>query len=346
LVFVVNLCIYNIIKIMRRKSFMFDLVRKLTGSFGVSGNEEEIRDIIINEIENKVDEIRVDVLGNLIAVKKGTGKKIMIAAHMDEIGLMVTHIDEKGFLRFSNLGWVSQFYSLCQRVQFKNGTIGSIFYEEKLEEMKDLKLSKMYIDIGCATREDAEKKVRTGDVACFIGEAKKEGNMIISKALDDRAGCSVLIETIKSLPKTENELYFVFTVQEELGLRGARTAAYQILPDIAIAVDVTLTGDTPDTIPMEVKCGGGPAIKIKDRSIICHPEVKKMLEKAAKKAEIKIQYEILENGGSDPGSIHLVAGGIPSGAISIPCRYAHSTNEMVDINDLEESVRLLLQTVV
>lgn len=325
---------------------MFDLIKKLTEANGVSGNEEEIREIIINEIKPYIDDIKIDALGNLIAVKKGTAKKIMFAAHMDEIGVMVTYIDDKGFARFSSLGWVSQFYSLCQRVSFKNGTVGTIFYEEKLEEMKDLKLSKMYIDIGAVSKEDAEKKIHIGDTACFIGNARKEGDMIISKALDDRAGCAVLIKTIQNLSATENELYFVFTVQEELGLRGAQTAAFQIKPDIAIAVDVTLTGDTPDCSPMEVKCGKGPAIKIKDRSIICHQEVKRLLVDCAQKAGIQIQYEILENGGSDPGAIHLVAGGIPSGAISIPCRYIHSPNEMVDINDLEGAVKILSQTVV
>lgn len=325
---------------------MFELIKKLTEAHGVSGNEEEVRDIIISEIKPYIDEFKVDALGNLIAIKKGNARKIMIAAHMDEIGLMVTYIDDNGFARFSSLGWVSQYYSLCQRVLFKNGTIGCVFYEEKLEEMKDLKLSKMYIDIGANSKGDAEKKIKIGDTASFIGNAKKEGDMIISKALDDRSGCAVLIKTIQNLPASENEIYFVFTVQEELGLRGAQTAAFQIQPEIAIAVDVTLTGDTPDCSAMEVKCGKGPAIKIKDKSIICHPDVKRILEDSAKKANINIQYEILENGGSDPGSIHLVAGGIPSGAISIPCRYTHSTNEMIDIRDLDAAVKLLSQTVV
>lgn len=325
---------------------MFDLVKKLTGAFGVSGNEEEIRDTIIGEIRGKVDEIRADVMGNLIAVKKGTGKKIMTAAHMDEIGIMATTIDEKGFIRFSGLGGVSQYYSLCQRVRFKNGTVGAVFYEEKLEDMKDLKLSNMYIDIGAGNKEEAEKKVKIGDTACFAGETINEGDKILSKALDDRSGCAVLIETIKNLPGTQNEIYFVFTVQEELGLRGAKTAAYQLAPDLAIAVDVTATGDTPESKPMEVKCGLGPAIKIKDSSVICHPEVKRLIEDSAKKLNIPYQYEILERGGSDPGAIQITAGGIPSGAISIPCRYVHSATEMVSISDLENAVKLLTQAVI
>ncbi|MFZ5988908.1 MAG: M42 family metallopeptidase [Bacillota bacterium] len=324
---------------------MFDLIKKLSGSFGVSGNEEEIREVIKEEIKGKVDEISVDTLGNLIAVKKGKGKKIMVAAHMDEIGVMATYIDDKGFIRFSNIGGVSQFNSVGQKVRFRNGTVGVVFYEEKLEDMKNLKLSKMYIDIGANSKEEAQKLVKIGDVACFAGDAVKQGDMIISKALDDRSGCAVLVQAIKDMPKTENEIYFVFTVQEELGLRGAKTAAYQIKPDLAIAVDVTLTGDTPESHPMEVKCGAGPAIKIKDRSILCHPLIKKLLEESAKRINIPHQFEVLEVGGSDPGAIHITAGGIPSGAISIPCRYLHSPVEAASLSDIENAVKLLIESI-
>ena len=284
-------------------------------------------------------------MGNLIAIKKGKGKKIMVAAHMDEIGLMVTHIDEKGFLRFSSVGGVRRYDSIGQRVRFKNGTVGVVYYEDKFEDMKNLRFSKMYIDIGAANREEAEKLVKIGETACFEGEAVKQGDMVISKALDDRSGCAVVVKAIKDLPQTDNEIYFVFTVQEELGLRGAGTAAYSIKPDMAIAVDVTLTGDTPESHPMEVKCGGGPAIKIKDRSVICHPQVRKLLEESAEKIGIPYQLEILESGGSDPGSIHITAGGIPSGAISIPCRYVHSPGETASLKDIENAARLLIEAI-
>lgn len=325
---------------------MFELIKSLTQKFGVSGNEEEIREFIRGRIEKFVDSVEVDALGNLIATKKGIGKKIMAAAHMDEIGVMATHIDDKGFVRFSNIGWVSANYALGQRVRFGNGTYGTVFYEEKLEDLKGLKLSNMYIDIGAKDKLDAQSKIKIGDTAAFCGEAIISGDMIISKALDDRAGCAVLIKTIENLPKTDNEIYFVFTVQEELGLRGAKTAAYKLLPDLAIAVDVTLTGDTPDCKPMEVKCGNGPAIKIKDRSVICHSSVKRLLEDSAQKLNIPYQFEILESGGSDPGAIHITAGGIPSGAISIPCRYTHSPSEMVSLTDLQNAVKLLTESLI
>ncbi|MDQ2086786.1 M42 family metallopeptidase [Herbivorax sp. ANBcel31] len=323
---------------------MFDLLKKMTQITGVSGNEEEIRDVITEEIKDKVDDIRVDTLGNLIAVKKGTGKKIMVAAHMDEIGVMATFIDDDGFIRFSNIGGVSKYNAIGQKVRFNNGTIGAVHYEQKLEDIKNLNLSKMYIDIGASSKEEALKSVSIGDVACFAGDAKNQGDTIISKALDDRSGCAVLIKAIEDMKKTENEIYYVFTVQEELGLRGAKTAAYQIKPDLAIAVDVTLTGDTPNARPMEVKLGKGPAIKIKDRSIICHPKVRKLLEQSAKRINIPYQFEILESGGNDSGAIHISAGGVPSGAISIPCRYVHSPVEMASLTDIENAAKLLVES--
>lgn len=324
---------------------MFELVKKLSETFGTSGNEDEIREVIKNEIKESVDEINEDTLGNLIATKRGNGKKIMIAAHMDEIGIMATYADDKGYIRFSSLGGVNPFYALSQKVIFKNGVTGVIHYEEKLDDMKNLKLSNMFVDIGAHSREEALEKVKIGETACFTGNATLQCGMISGKAMDDRAGCAVAIEVLKNLPEIENEVYFVFTVQEELGLRGARTAAYQIMPDIAIAIDVTLTGDIPECRLMEVSCCKGPAIKIKDRSIISHPEVKRLLEESARQAGIPFQYEILEHGGSDPGAIHLAGRGIPSGAVSIPCRYVHTPIETVSVDDLNNAVKLIIHSI-
>jgi len=202
----------------------------------------------------------------------------------------------------------------------------------------------MYIDIGARSREEALKMVNIGDVAClsemrcFRGYRDIEG---IGQQKRLCGGC----KGDKRVEKTDNEIYFVFTVQEEVGLRGAKTAAFSIKPDIAIAVDVTMTGDTPESHPMEVKCGGGPAIKVKDRSVICHPEVRKLLEESAKRNNIPYQLEILEAGGSDPGSIHLTAGGIPSGAISIPVRYVHSPVETASMSDINNAVKLLVEAI-
>jgi endoglucanase len=320
---------------------MIDLLNKLTQTYGPSGNEELVREVIMNEIKEYVDEIDIDPLGNLIARKKGDGKKLMFAAHMDEIGLIVTYIDKEGFLRFSNVGGVSQYYSLFQRVKFKNGIIGILGYEEKIEEMKDLKIEKMYIDIGAKSREEAEKLVNIGDVACFAGDFHYNLNKVSSKALDDRLGCYMLIEVIKALKNHSNDLYFVFTVQEELGLRGAKTSAFSVSPDYAIAVDVTDTGDTPGSKPMALKLGRGPAIKVKDNSIITHPFVRTLMIDTAKETGIPYQLEVLERGGTDSGAIHLTKGGIPSGVLSIATRYIHSPAEMVDFDDVKNGIALL-----
>jgi len=324
---------------------MFDLLAKVANAFGVSGNEEEVRQVIINEISDNVDEINADALGNLFALKKGKGKKIMVAAHMDEIGVMATYTDEKGFIRFTNIGGVSPFNSIGQRVRFKSGVIGVVFYEEKIEDIKKLNLSKMYIDIGAKNREETEKLIKIGDTASFCGNTVKQGDYVISKAMDNRSGCAVAIEALKNMPQTENEIYFVFTVQEEMGLRGAKTAAYQIMPDYSIVLDVTGTGDKPESPLMEVKLGAGPAIKIKDNSVICHPEVRRLLKESAEKLNIPYQYEILERGGTDTGAIHITGGGIPSGAISVPCRYIHTPSEMINMQDFKNAVKLLIEAI-
>jgi putative aminopeptidase FrvX len=326
---------------------MKDLIQKLTASFGPSGFEAKIRSLIEEEVKKYCDEIFVDPLGNLVAVKKSPAaeKDIMLAAHMDEIGFMVTFIDEKGFLRFTNIGGLLLNTLVGLRVFFSNGTVG-VIGQEKLEQQKDLALNKLYIDIGAKNREDALKKVKIGDTANFFAPFSQNGDRIIAKSLDNRVGCALLLGTLKRLPETlPNNLYFVFTVQEEVGLRGAGTAAYHLKPDYGLAVDVTRVGDTPEPeFKMEVSLGKGPAIKIKDTSIICHPEVTGRLIKNAEEHKIPYQLEVLERGGTDAGTIHLSREGVPSGVLSIPCRYIHTPVEMADLNDIENGVALLLET--
>lgn len=320
---------------------MFDVVKKLAQTFGPSGNEKKVAETIIEMVKGKVDEIRTDPLGNLICVRKGTGKKIMLAAHMDEIGIIVSYIDDKGFLRFSNVGGLPPLVILGQRVVFENGTVGVIWYEEDIDDMKNVKLDKMYIDISAGSKQEAEKLVSIGSMAVFAGDTILQNGRIISKALDDRIGCAILVQLALNVPNTDNEIYYVFTAQEEVGLRGARTAAFGIVPDMALAVDVCDTGDTPGCKPMAVRMGDGPAVKIKDRSVISHPEVKDRLIDAARKNNIPYQLEIMIHGGTDAGSIHTTAGGIPSGGVSIPARYVHNAAEAVDMKDVENAVKLL-----
>lgn len=313
------------------------------GTYGPSGNEELIMECIKEEIKDYVDEIQVDTLGNLIAHKKGNGKKVMLAAHMDQIGLIVTHIDEKGFLRFSNVGGVSVTNIIHKSVVFKDGLVGVVGYETEIDDIKKIKMSNMFIDIGASSQEEAKKKVSVGDVAVYYSPLQVCGNKFTGCAMDDRVGCAVLIEALKRIKTSAYDIYCVFTVQEELGLRGAKTSAYSIAPDLGIAIDVTLTGDTPKARPMAVGLGKGPAIKVKDNSVIAHPAVKNLMIERAEEAGIPYQLEILDAGGTDSGAIHLTRGGIPSGVISIPCRYVHSANEMVDATDIEYGVQLLLK---
>ena len=321
--------------------FDSNLMRKLTDIYSPSSNENKIRKFISNEIKSYVDEIEIDPLGNLIARKKGNGKRIMIAAHMDQIGLMITDIDDNGFLRFTNVGGISPIVTMSQKVVFENGTVGVVSLEP-LEDSSKLKLENMYIDIGAFNKEEAEKKVKIGDICVYKSGYEENENVIFSQCLDDRVGCYALIETIKNIEEVNNDLYFVFSVQEEVGLRGAKTSAYKINPDIGIALDVTGSGDTPEAKRFAISLNKGTAIKVKDNSILTHPKVRELMVEVAEKENIPYQMEVLRFGGTDSGSIHLTREGIPSGVISIPTRYVHSTIEMVSKNDIMNSIKLLI----
>ncbi len=316
-----------------------ELLKKLTQAYGVSGLENRVRDIIINEIKD-LGEVTVSPMGNVTLHIKGDGKKLLFAAHMDEIGLMVTYIEDSGVLRVASVGGVGASAALHQRVIFENGVIGVVSRGEKCEE-KEMKLSSMYIDIGAKNKEEAEKLVKVGDCCAFCGAFIQRGDYITSKAIDDRSGCWMLIKAARQIKDSGFDLYFVFTVQEELGLRGGKTAAYGIEPDFAIAIDVTACNDGPDGYKMAIKTGDGIAMKIKDNYIISHPEVKKLITGAAENANLPLQYEVLEFGGTDAGALQSSGGGVPSGVISLPCRYVHSVNETVSKTDLENGVRLI-----
>ncbi|RKZ23597.1 M42 family peptidase [bacterium] len=319
---------------------MKELLARLCETFGPSGREEKVRELIKNEIEGHVDEVKIDVMGNLIAKKGKGGKKIMVAAHMDEIGVAVSHIDEKGFIRFGPVGGVFPTIPLGERVEFEGGAKGVVSIE-KLYKEKDLALEKMFIDIGASSKEEAEKMVKIGEIGCFTRNAEDLGKRFVAKALDDRVGCLVLIEAIKRTRELPNEVYFVFTTQEEVGLRGARTSAFGVSPDLALAVDVTGTGDTPEGMKMAVELGKGAAIKVKDRGMIVDKRIKDKLIDLAEKNNIPYQLEVLEFGSTDGAVIQLTKEGVITGAISIPARYIHTPSEMCDMDDVEACVKLL-----
>ena len=323
---------------------MKSLLKTLTETYAPSGYEDAVRKIIQKEVKPFADEIRVDAMGSLIVRKKPTvaaqnSKRIMLAAHMDEIGVIVSHVDKNGFVRFASNGGVFGRYTLGARVRFMNGVTGVIGFD-KLESVDQApSLSKMYIDVGASNRSDCPVKV--GDFGAFERSYMEMGNRLVAKSMDDRSGVVVLIETLKSIKVTPHDLYFVFTTQEEIGTRGAGTAAFSIDPEIGIAIDVTGTGDTPASLKMSMELGKGPCVKVRDPGMLSDMRVVEWMASTAEKAKIPYQREVLLVGTTDAKAIQVTRAGVMSGALSIPCRYIHSASEMVDYEDLKNSVKLL-----
>jgi tetrahedral aminopeptidase len=320
------------------------LLQTLTETFGPSGYEDELRKIVRSEVESFADEIRVDTLGNLIVRKRPTkaaqeARKIMVAAHMDEIGVIASHVDENGFIRFAPIGGVFRRYVLGGRVRFLNGTQGIIGYD-RLENVNELPtLDKVYIDVGATSPRDCPVKI--GDVAAFDRPFSDLGARLAAKSMDNRVGVLVAIETLRALRSTSFDVYFVFTTQEEVGVRGATTSAYGVDPDLGIALDVTPSGDTPNALRMEMALGKGPCIKIQDVGMIADPRVVQWMVRTAEKNKIPYQREVLLIGGTDARAIQLTRAGVPAGCLSIPVRYVHSPSEMIDYSDVQNTVKLL-----
>ena len=321
------------------------LLKDLTQTFGVSGYEKEIANLIINEIKNYSDEVMVDSIGNVIALKKGIGenkKRVMVSGHMDEIGFSVLGITDKGYIKVKKVGGISTFASFMQRVKFKNGAIGIISSFEKMDKVEAGDVNKLYVDICAKSKEDALKYVSIGETACYIGEYKElPNNCVTAKALDDRSGCYILIEALKKMSKPYNDIYFVFSVQEEVGLIGATTAAARINPDLGIAVDITGSFDTPTDADGNAVIGGGAAIKVMDASVICDEALVEEMIKCAKENHIKYQLDVLAGGGTDAGAINKSNYGVKALGISIPTRNGHSPNGIINRDDVDACVNLL-----
>ncbi|MFZ1044001.1 MAG: M42 family metallopeptidase [Anaerolineales bacterium] len=318
---------------------MKQLIQKLTDTFSPSGYEDAIRDVIHSEIKQVADEIRVDALGNLIARKGRGGTRVMVAAHMDEIGLMATHVDEKGFVRFTGIGGVYPRNLPGGRVRFVNGTRGVVGVDGGVFSNDLPPLDKMFIDVGASSKGDCP--IKTGDVAAFERPFLDLGNRVVAKSMDDRIGCAVAIESLRALKSTSNEVYFVFTTQEEVGTRGAQTSAYGIDPDLGFSIDVTGWGDTPGQRDFDVALGKGPAIKIRDGGMLSDPRIIDWMIRTAEKNKIPYQREVLLGGTTDARAMQLVRGGIPVGCVSVPCRYVHSPSEMIDYGDVQNAVKLV-----
>ncbi len=340
---------------------MMKLMRELCLASGVSGSEDEVADIIERELKDVADTIERDNMGSIIATKKGSKKapKVMLAAHMDEIGFLVRFIDDKGFIKFSKIGGIVDSILVNLTVTIHSsvgedviGVIGSKPpHVTKPEERKNVIPSdELFIDIGAKDKEDAEKMVAVGDVITFNSLfVEYPNNLIMGKAMDNRAGCYVLIEVLKRI-NTDATVYCVGTVQEEVGLKGARTAAFKLNPDMAIALDVTLSGDHPGIKPEEapVVIGKGPSIIISDaggRGILASESVKEMLIKAGDENDINYQLEVSDGGTTDGSAIQLVREGIPAGVLSVPTRYIHTPVSVCSMDDIESTIELIVAAI-
>lgn len=322
---------------------MKDTIKKLVETWGPSGAEHRVRALIEGEIDGLADETQTDALGNLIALKKGdgSGKKVMLSAHMDEIGVIVSWVDEKGFVRINPIGGVRPLYEAMGRVAFENGTIGVIGLEKMEKPDQVPPFEKLYVDVGASSREDCP--VQVGDFGSFVRPMVEIGGHLTAKAMDDRIGCAVLIQTLRELDSSPHDVYFCFSSQEEVGLRGAMTGAFGISPDVGIAIDVTGAGDTPEPqSKMATQLDNGPAIKVKDGGMLATPWVKEWMIRTAEANAIPYQLEVLAGGTTDARAIQTTQAGIPAGCLSIVTRYIHSPSETVSYSDVLNSVKLLL----
>ncbi|MGI2329179.1 M42 family metallopeptidase [Planococcus sp. YIM B11945] len=334
-----------------------ELLKELTEITGPCGFEEEVAAFIAKRLRNTVDSLEVDNSGNLIAIKKGSkpGPRILVAAHMDEIGFIVKKVESNGLIRFEKLGGHDDRVLLSQRVQIqtaagtRTGVIGTISaHMMKFDDPEKVrKHQNLYIDVGAASQQQvSDMGIRIGDPISwfphfdFLTETRVAG-----KGFDDRAGCAVLIKALEEIESEDfsGEFVGIFTVQEEVGLRGARVASHYLNGDVAIALDTTAVSDTPEEMmDNTLSLGGGTGIKVMDFSLIANKKVREHLVKLAEENHIHYQLEIFPGIGTDAGELSLANAGIPTGVLSIPSRNAHSSNEIIDLNDLEATKDLLL----
>jgi len=321
---------------------MFELLKKVLAPVGPSGLEGPVAQVIREEIAAYVDTIEVDAMGNLIATKLGKAenpRKVMLSAHMDHIGYIVTGFEKEGFLRVTNVGGIGVINSYNRHVVFPNGVHGVVVAQpvQGQPAMKDL-----FVDIGAQDKDDARKMVSLGDVCVYAGECFRLGeNRVAAPAMDDRCACALLVKLLQTVGETKDTIIAVFSVQEEVGCRGAKVASFAKEPDVGIALDVTGWGDTPGTNYPEIKLGEGIGVKVMDRASISNPVLREELIACGEKAGVKTQREVLPYGGTDAGAMQTSRGGIPVCTLSVPCRYVHSACETIDMRDMEAGLKVL-----
>lgn len=329
------------------------LMEQLCNLRGISGFEDEVREFIISQIKDYADELRVDKLGNLIVFKKGAqrpAKKLMLSAHMDEVGFIVTGVTEDGLLKISAVGGFDARVLTGRAVTVGDtaikGVIGCkpIHLSTGKERETTPEIKELYVDIGAGSKEDAEKYIAIGDMVCFDSFFDANEYRIIGKALDDRAGCYILIQMIKSV--LPYDMYFTFVVQEEIGLRGSKTAAFQVEPDAAIVIEATTACDIPNAADTDKMCmmGEGAVISFMDRRTVYDKEYYKLALQCGRDAGVKTQLKSGVAGGNDAGSIHVSRAGVRTVAVSYPCRYLHSAFGMIATNDIEAVYKTVMKT--
>lgn len=331
----------------------FPLLKRLCETPGIPGREDALRAVVIEELRPLVDSVEVDVMGNVIGRRRGDAAcRVMLAAHMDEIGFMVKYVDDKGFLRLQPLGGFDPRVLVAQRV-WVHGCSGErlrgvlslstkpIHLLDR-DEIKPPKVEELFVDVGLPA-DRVKELVEVGDAVTMDRTVEQAGDCIVGKTMDDRAGVFVMIEALRATRATSAEVIAVATVQEEVGLRGATTAAYHLEPHVAVALDVTLAVDTPGGQDQDrvTRLGEGPAIKLMDSSSISHPRLVRHLRDIATREGIPYQLEILPRGGTDAGAMQRSRGGVPTITLSVPTRYVHTVNEMVHERDLAQSIQLL-----
>jgi putative aminopeptidase FrvX len=338
---------------------LVEILEKLSNANGVTGREDDVRNLMKKYLKPYVDEVKEDRLGNLITFKKGNrdAPTVMLAAHMDEVGLMVKNIKKKGFLQFAKIGGIDDRILLAQKVIVHTdkgplvGVVGSkpVHIQNEAERKKVIEADKLFVDVGAKDKEEAEKMgVQVGDVVSFdITFARLTDGVVLGKAFDNRAGCAIMVEAMRRLQNVDCNVYAVGTIQEEVGLRGATIAAFQVEPDMGIALDTTVAGDTPGVGEGEApaKMGEGPVLTVADAGLIAHPRVLRLLVDSAKQNSIPYQLETGIRGATDAARIALSREGVPSGVVSIATRYIHSPSAILNLDDVEKAVELVVAAV-
>ena len=329
-----------------------ELLKQLSEIGGVPGREERVRELLQGELEGVVDALHTDAMGNLIAHKKGEGKRVMLSAHMDEIGFYVKFVDDKGFLRVQNVGGFDtrNLFARPVTVHAKEGDVVGVMnpatkpvHIASAEERKKVpEMREFMIDLGMDA-EEVKKRVRVGDPVTLIQEFRDLGEVVTGKALDDRVNCWILAQVLKRLESPAYDVYAVFSVQEEVGLRGATTGAFGVEPEIGIALDTTLAVDTPGMSDDQriTELGAGTALKVMDSASISTRWLLDEFVEVAEKNNIPYQFEILPLGGTDAGAIQRSRAGVPTLTISTPSRYVHTVTEMVSKSDVNAAIDLL-----